>query len=335
MGRLVEGTWVTDDAAAASADGTWTRTPTVRRSWIRADGSTPHPPEAGRYHLWLAWSCTWSQRAWITRNLCGLRDAVSLSLAHWHRNDGGWWFADGLDDLHPSALQAWEEWDAAGGFRPAEPVPGLCLHEVYTRGHPRFTGRATVPVLWDRQRSEVVSHESADIVRMLATELRGVGAQPADLVPDDLKDAIDATNAWVYAGINNGVYRAGFAGTQEAYEAALGDVFAALDRADDLLARHRYLCGSRLTEADVRLFPTLVRFDAVYHSHFKCSLRRIADYRHLGPYLRDLYQTPGFAETVRIDLYKLGYMGRSERLNPSRVIPRGPALDLDAPHGRA
>lgn len=330
VGQLVDGVWETEEPQQT---GAWARTPSVCRDWIRADGSTAYPPQAGRYHLWLAWSCTWSQRTLIVRNLMGLQSAIGVSMAHWHRNDGGWWFRQGVDALQPSRPQPWESWSETEGFRTAEPATGLSLWEVYAAGHPHYTGRATVPVLWDRKTAKVVSNESSDILRMLEREFGALASGP-DLLPDDLVDAIDATNAWVYEGINNGVYKGGFARSQADYQLAVDAVFAALDRADARLATQRYLLGDRLTDADVRLFPTLVRFDSVYYSHFKCSRRRIADYPHLGPYLRDLYQTPGFAETVDLQAYKLGYMGRSERLNPSRIISTGPALDLMAPHGR-
>ena len=333
MGHLEHGRWVHDDVAAPGADGRWRRTPTVVRGWIRADGSTPFPAEAGRYHLWLAWNCTWSQRTLIVRNLLGLGDAISHTMAHWHRNAGGWWFREGVDALQPNADQPWETWDRDVGFQPAPPARGRSLWTIYAAGDPDYTGRATVPLLWDRRAQRLVSNESSEILRMVETELHAL-SNGVDLLPEDLLADIDATNAWVYDGINNGVYTAGFAGTQGAYEEAVAGVFAALDRAEVRLARHRYLCGDRLTEADVRLFPTLVRFDAVYYHHFRCNLRLLSSYPNLGPYLRDLYQTPGFAETVDLQAYKLGYMGRSERLNPSRILAAGPVVDLESPHDR-
>jgi len=335
MGQLIDGTWVADDVTATDADGRWHRTPTACRGWVHPAGSGERfEAEAGRYHLWLAYNCTWSQRTLIARNLLGLRHAISVSMAHWHRNDGGWWFREGVDDLGPDQLQAWERWSHAGGFEPAEPARGRSLWTVYVAGDPSFTGRATVPLLWDRHTASLVSNESSEILRMVQQSFVDLQTTDVDLVPAELADEIEATNAWVYEGINNGVYRAGFASSQAAYEQAVHEVFAALDRAEARLGRHRYLCGDVLTEADVRLFPTLVRFDAVYYGHFRCNLRRIADYPHLGAYLRDLYQTPGFADTVDLAAYRLGYMGRSERLNPSRILPVGPAVDLHAPHHR-
>lgn len=333
MGKLVEGRWVSDEVSATDKDGRWTRTPTVVRDWIRADGSSPFPAESGRYHLWLAWNCTWSQRTMIVRNLLGLDTAIGISLAHWHRNDDGWWFREGLDGLAAEHPQPWESWSPEAGFQSAEPDPGLPLWHLYVAGDPSYTGRATVPALWDRRLGRVVNNESSDILRMLQSEL-GALSNGVDLLPADRLDTIDATNEHVYSNINNGVYKVGFARSQAAYEEALHALFSALDHYDALLSEQRYLCGEVLTEADVRLYPTLVRFDPVYYSHFKCSLRRIADYPHLSAYLRDLHQTPGFGSTVHVLAYKLGYMGRSQRLNPSRIIPPGPRLDWDAPHDR-
>lgn len=334
MGLVVEGQWVSDEASASGKDGRWARTPTRVHGWVRADGSTPHSPEAGRYHLWLAWNCTWSQRTMITANLLGLDHALSWSMAHWHRNEGGWWFNAGLDGLQPDELQVREGWSRELGFHPHPGEQGLSLWKIYVAGDPSYSGRATVPLLWDRKLGRAVNNESQQILRMLQGEFGALQKTPVDLLPAALREDIEQTNAWVYEGINDGVYRVGFAGTQAAYEEALDALFGALDRVEQRLRVQRYLVGDCLTEADVRLFPTLIRFDPVYYGHFKCNLRRIADYPALSNYLRDLYQTPGFAQTVRVDLYKLGYMGRSQRLNPSRIIPRGPQMKLDAPHDR-
>lgn len=333
MGRMIDGRWISDEEFSANK-GAWERTPSVCRDWVRADGSTPYSPAAGRYHLWLSWSCTWSQRTLIALNLLGLDEAITHTMAHWHRNEDGWWFREGLDALQPLRRQPWEQWDRERGFTRAEPAMGISLHEIYRAGSPSYTGRATVPLLWDRHRGELVSNESADILRMMETEFAALQSRKVELFPASLAEEIEEVSAWVYEHINNGVYRAGFARDQSGYETAVADVFAALDRADERLAKSRYLCGENLTEADIRLFPTLIRFDAVYFGHFKCNVRRIADYPNLGPYLRDLYQTPGFANTCNVEFYKRGYMGRSERLNPSRIIPVGPALELDSLHDR-
>lgn len=334
MGSVLSGEWIDDEVSKAGGDGRWQRTPTVLREWIRADGSTDHTPAADRYHLWLAWNCTWSQRTMIALELLGLAHAVSTSLAHWHRNTGGWWFGAGVDALQPDALQVREGWDRARGFHDHPGERGLSLWKVYVAGDSAYTGRATVPLLWDRELGRAVSNESADILRMFEVEFAALQRQPIDLLPAAHLEEIDELNTWLYTAVNNGVYRVGFAGTQAAYEEALHELFTALDRLEARLATQRYLVGDVLSEADLRLFPTLIRFDPVYFGHFKCNLRRIADYPNLGAYLRDLYQTPGFAETVNIQAYQLGYMGRSERLNPSRIIPAGPTLELDAPHDR-
>ncbi|MFT6144697.1 MAG: putative glutathione S-transferase [Myxococcota bacterium] len=331
VGQLVNGQWVDDDVVSKEKAGEWTRTPTIVRDWIRADGSTEFAAETGRYHLWLAYNCTWSQRTMIVLNLLGLDQAVSTSMAHVHRNEGGWWFREGIDAVQPKASQTLESWSREDGFQPAEPVKGLSLHTVYTAHDPTYTGRCTVPTLWDRKLGKVVNNESSEIVRMFEHEFNAVARTRLDLRPAALRTLIDDTNHWVYDGINNGVYKVGFAGSQAAYEVALDRLFSALDRCESILAGQRYLCGNVLTESDIRLFPTLVRFDPVYFGHFKCNTRRIADYQHLSGYLRDLYQMPAFARTVNVQAYKLGYMGRSERLNPSRIIPPGPALDWDAP----
>ncbi|MFT5582908.1 MAG: putative glutathione S-transferase [Cognaticolwellia sp.] len=331
MAQLVNGHWVEDVAVPKNPDGGWSRVPAKVHGWIREHGD--FPPEKARYHLWLAWNCTWSQRTLIVRNLLGMQDAFPATMAHWHRNDNGWWFREGLDELVAEEPQSWEAWNAEKGFVPAEPSPGLPLYRIYQAHDVQFTGRCTVPALWDRKTGTMVNNESSEILKMLQEDCRALG-NGRDLLPAEHREQIQATNTWVYDAINNGVYKVGFAHTQGAYERALHTLFSALERCEVLLSEHRYLCGDVLTEADVRLFPTLVRFDAVYFQHFKCSLKRIVDYPNLSAYLCDLYQTPGFAETVDVHFTKLGYMGRSERLNPSRIIPPGPALDWDAPHGR-
>jgi putative glutathione S-transferase len=311
MGRLIDGVWhAHPEQTRVSAKGDFVRGRTAFRDRISADGR--HPPGAGRYHLWVAHNCPWAHRTIIVRNLKGLTDAISMSVAHFRRNDDGWWFPEGIDDLQPINGQ-------------------LPLHRIYSLGDDTYTGSATVPVLWDRVERTIVSNESAEIIEMLD---EAMGDPAVDLQPMALRDEIDAVNGWVYEHINNGVYRAGFARTQDAYERAYHPLFEALDRVDARLAEHRYLVGDQLTLADVRLFTTLIRFDAVYFSHFKCNRQRITDFEHIWPYLGDLYQTPGFGETVDIELYKRGYYGRSPGLNPRGIIPVGPDIDFTAPHGR-
>lgn len=312
MGKLIHGVWhATTEQTRIGPGGDFIRGRTEFRDRIEPGGA--HPPEAGRYHLWVAMNCPWAHRAIIVRNLKGLTEAISMSVAHYRRSDQGWWFAEGIDALQPGE----------DGRLP--------LHRVYSSADGTFTGSATVPVLWDRAQQTIVNNESAEIIEQLNAAM---GDPSVDLAPPHLRDAIDAVNGWVYTAINNGVYRAGFARTQEAYERAYHPLFEALDRVDGRLAEHRYLVGDTLTLADVRLFTTLIRFDAVYYSHFKCNRQRITDFAHIWPYLRDLYQTPGFGETVDIELYKRGYYGRSPGLNPRGIIPVGPVLDFEAPHHR-
>ncbi|MEM9074989.1 MAG: glutathione S-transferase family protein [Myxococcota bacterium] len=294
-------------------NGDFVRGVTSFRNWI---GSDPFPAEAGRYHLLVAHNCPWAHRTVIVRNLKGLRDVIGMSVAHYRRNEDGWWFPEGLDEFQPTEGK-------------------LPLHEFYARAEGEYTGSATVPVLWDRQRKTIVSNESAEIIQMLNSEFADFGATPIDLYPDRLKSEIDEVNEWVYQTINNGVYKCGFARTQEAYERAFVPLFASLDKVEARLDRHRYLVGDQLTLADVRLFTTLARFDAVYHGHFKCNLRRIVDYPNMWAYLRDLVQTEGIGETVQLEIYKKGYYGRSPGINPRGIVPLGPAIDFLAPHDRA
>ncbi len=317
MGKLINGKWVSsEEQTRISERGDFVRGVTKFRSAIRADGSTPHPPERGRYHLLVAHNCPWAHRAIIVRNLKGLQDIISMTVAHYRRDDDGWWFPEGVDALQPTDGR-------------------LPLHVFYAAASGEYTGSATVPVLWDRTLGTIVSNESAEIIEMLDGELGSVGANDLDLYPHSAREEIDAVNEWVYAKINNGVYKCGFARTQEAYDAAFVTLFEGLAEVEQRLGEHRFLVGDQLTLADVRLFTTLIRFDAVYFGHFKCNDRRIVDYTSMSAYLRDLYQTPGVGETVEIELYKKGYYGRSPGINPRGIVPRGPRLDFDAPHARA
>lgn len=313
MGKLINGRWVSEEQTRIGERGEFIRGVTSFRNWI---GDDAHPAEANRYHLLVAHNCPWAHRTIIVRNLKGLRDLVSMTVAHVRRNEDGWWFPKGVDDN--------------------QPVDGkLPLHVFYAQANGEYSGSATVPVLWDRKRRTIVSNESAEIIQMLNSEFQELGATELDLYPKALQPEIDEVNEWVYSKINNGVYKCGFARTQEAYESAFVPLFEALDEVESRLARHRYLVGDQLTLADVRLFTTLARFDAVYHGHFKCNLRRIVDYPNIWPYMRDLYQTEGIGETVTIDIYKQGYYGRSPGINPRGIVPLGPALDFDQPHDRA
>ncbi len=315
MGRLVDGKW-SNEWYRPDASGHFVRGQTSFRDRITADGSSGFPAEAGRYHLYVSLACPWAHRTLIVRALKKLAGAISVSVVDPFMGEHGWAFSDG-----PGCVR--------------DPVGGAdYLWQVYGRARPDYTGRVTVPVLWDRQRGTIVNNESREILRMLDAELDAIGDGSVTLCPEAQKAQIDATIDALYAPVNNGVYRAGFATTQAAYDEAVTLLFAALDGWDAVLGQRRYLCGDALTEADVCFFTTLVRFDAVYHGHFKCNLRRIADYPNLGGYLRDVYQTPGVAGTCDLDHIKQHYYRSHETINPTRIVPRGPVLDLTAPHGR-
>ncbi len=318
MGMLVEGKWSEDEAVSAMRNkrGEFVRSESLLRNVVTGDGASGYPAEEGRYHLFLAHNCPWAHRTLICRNLKQLDGAIGISMANPRRDGEGWWYEEELDDFKPSG----------GRFH---------LHRVYAASHPRYTGRVTTPVLWDRESRAIVNNESSEILRMLNEAFNAYGDADLDLYPRPLRAQIDEVNELVYRNVNNGVYRCGFAGSQEAYEKAFRDLFKTLDILEARLDRHRYLAGGRLTEADIRLFPTLVRFDPVYYSHFKCNLRRIADYPNLSNYLRDLYQIPAFGGTVEVEIYKQGYYGNSPRLNPSGIVPLGPELNHGAPHDRA
>ncbi|MFC4726794.1 glutathione S-transferase family protein [Coralloluteibacterium thermophilus] len=323
MGRLVDGVWTTQGYDTSATGGAFKREESRFRNWITPDGA-PGPDgeggfaaEPGRYHLYVSLACPWAHRTLIFRRLKGLDGMIGLSVVHWFMGDEGWTFAEA-----PGTIP-----DSVNGVR--------CLHELYTLAEPGATTRVTVPVLWDTQRRTLVSNESADIIRMLNSAFDGVGAREGDYYPEALREEIDGYNARIYDTLNNGVYKAGFATAQDKYDAAVAGVFETLDWLESHLAARRYLCGDRLTEADWRLFTTLLRFDAVYHGHFKCNLRRIADYPNLSGYLRDLYQHPGVRETCDFEHIKNHYYRSHDWINPSRVVPAGPVQDLDAPHGRA
>ena len=294
--------------------GEFVRQQSAFRNWVRADGSTEFSPEAGRYHLYVSLACPWASRAVIYRKLKGLEDAIPMTVVDPVRDARGWRFFD--DDPDP-----------VNGFE--------YLSEAYLKTDPDFSDRVTVPLLWDTKTGRAVNNESSEIIRMLNTEFDEFAANPElDLYPEELRAEIDEINERVYNSVNNGVYRAGFATTQEAYEGAFDELFETLDWLDVILAERRYLTGDQITEADWRLFVTLVRFDPVYVGHFKCNLRRIADYPNLSGYLRDLYQQPGIAETVDFDHIKRHYYMTHPQINPTGVVPKGPEMDLDEPHGR-
>lgn len=320
MGLLVDGQWQDRWYDTRISKGRFVRKESQFRNWVTADGS-PGPSgtagfgaEPGRYHLYVSYACPWAHRTLIFRAVKGLEDMISVAVVHWFMGEYGWTFEDA--EIPDTVNQA------------------QFMHQVYTAANPDYTGRVTVPVLWDKRHGTIVSNESSEIIRMFNSAFDGVGAAAGDYYPEALREEIDTINERVYHTVNNGVYRSGFATTQEAYEKAVVPLFETLDWLEDRLSGQRYLTGSAITEADWRLVTTLFRFDPVYVGHFKCNLKRIADYPNLSAYTRDLYQQPGIAETVRLDHIKAHYYGSHESINPTRIVPRGPDIDYGAPHDR-
>ncbi|WP_444438887.1 glutathione S-transferase family protein [Pseudomonas sp. A6] len=321
MGQLIDGRWQ-DQWYDTSKDGRFQRENAQRRNWVTADGQ-PGPSgeggfraEAGRYHLYVSLACPWAHRTLIYRQLKGLAGLIDVSVVSWLMRENGWTFDRSLGSTG----------DALDGLE--------FLHQRYTRDDPHYTGRVTVPVLWDKQRKRIVSNESAEIIRMFNSAFDGLTGNDLDLYPTALQGEIDALNERIYPAVNNGVYRAGFATSQEAYEEAFVTLFEELDCLEKRLGERRYLTGEHLTEADIRLFTTLIRFDAVYHGHFKCNLRRLADYPNLSGWLRELYQLPGVAGTVNFQHIKNHYYGSHRTINPTGIVPLGPQQDFSGPHGR-
>ncbi len=317
MGLLIDGKWQDQWYDTKSTKGRFERKESQFRNWVTADGKGGFKAEDGRYHLYVSLACPWAHRTLILRSLKGLEDMISLSVVNWHMGDEGWTFEPGKDVIADTINDA------------------KLLHEVYAAAEGDYTGRVTVPVLWDKQTSSIVNNESSEIIRMFNSAFDEIGAAPGDYYPQALREDIDEVNARVYETVNNGVYRAGFATTQTAYEEAVYPLFETLDWLEARLAGQRYLVGNQLTEADWRLFTTLVRFDPVYIGHFKCNLKRIADYANLSNYVRDLYQHPGVAETVNMMHIKSHYYGSHKTINPTGIVPVGPEIDYAAPHDRA
>ncbi|MEM6490557.1 MAG: glutathione S-transferase family protein [Pseudomonadota bacterium] len=324
MGLLVDGKWVDQWYDTASTGGRFKRKDAAFRNWVTADGAPGpsgeggFPAEAGRYHLYVSYACPWAHRTLLMRALKGLDGMIDISVVHWFMADKGWTFADG-----PGVIP-----DSVNGVDFA--------HQLYTLAKPDYTGRVTVPILWDKQRKTIVSNESAEIIRMFNSAFDGIGATPGDYHPEALRGEIDAVNARIYDTFNNGVYKAGFATSQAAYDEAIAPLFDTMDWLDDRLAGQRFLIGDRLTEADLRLWPTLYRFDGVYNSHFKCTRRRLVDYPNLWAYARDVFQTPGVRGTVNMEHVRRHYFESHETINPTRIVPTLPAfIDFDAPHDRA
>jgi putative glutathione S-transferase len=322
MGLLVDGRWQ-DKWYESSKDGAFQREQAQRRNWVTADGQ-PGPngvggfaAEAGRYHLYVSLACPWAHRTLILRKLKGLENLIDVSVVSYLMLENGWTF----DKAHGST---------------GDKLDGLdFLHQRYTADATDYTGRVTVPVLWDKQQQHIVNNESSEIIRMFNGAFDELTGNDLDFYPAALRSDIDALNERIYPAVNNGVYRAGFATSQGAYEQAFDELFAELDCLEQRLGANRYLAGEYLTEADIRLFTTIIRFDAVYFGHFKCNLRRIADYPNLSNWLREIYQWPGIAETVDFTHIKHHYYGSHKTINPTGIVPKGPEQDFTAPHDRA
>ncbi|NQD91561.1 glutathione S-transferase family protein [Pseudomonas sp. CrR25] len=322
MGLLIEGRWH-DQWYDTAEGGRFKREEAQRRNWITTDGRPGPSGEGGfkaeprRYHLYVSLACPWAHRTLILRQLKGLQDMVDVSVVSWLMGENGWTF----DQSHGSSGDALDDFDH--------------LHQRYTADDARYSGRVTVPLLWDKRQQRIVSNESAEIIRMFNSAFDGLTGNDLDFYPVPLRGDIDALNRRIYPAVNNGVYRAGFATSQQAYEEAFYELFDELDWLDSLLATRRYLAGEYLTEADWRLFTTLIRFDAVYHGHFKCNLRRIEDYPNLSNWLRELYQWPGVAQTVDFEHIKSHYYASHRGINPTGIVPSGPTLDFGRGHDRA
>ena len=311
MGKLVEGVWHDVWYDTKSSGGKFVREDAGFRNWIKNEPDAEFQPESGRYHLYVSLACPWAHRTLIFRKLKGLEQHIDVTV------------------VCPDMLsQGWQ-------MGLPEPLFGHTrMHQVYTQAKPDYSGRVTVPVLWDKQTNTIVSNESSEIIRMFNSEFNELTRNEYDYYPEHLQASIDEWNDFIYPNVNNGVYRCGFATTQEAYEEAFDSLFSALDKIDTHLATHRYLTGNQITEADWRLFTTLVRFDAVYVGHFKCNKKRIADYTNIQGYLKELYQVDGVAETTDFYHIKRHYYFSHTGINPTQVVPKGPELDLESPHGR-
>lgn len=322
MGILIDGQWQDIWYPTAETQGRFVRSAAQFRNWITADGSAGptgregFKAEAGRYHLYVSYACPWANRTLILRKIKGLEKMISLSVVHWHMAEEGWTFNDGEGVIADSIYNA------------------AYFREIYLQANNNYSGRVTVPVLWDKKDNTIVSNESAEIIRMFNSAFDDLGAAEGNYYPENLRADIEALNTRIYDTVNNGVYKAGFATTQGAYEEAVIPLFETLDWLEQRLATQRYLIGNQITEADWRLFTTLIRFDPVYVGHFKCNLSRLVDYPNLWAYTRDLFQQPGVAETINMHHIKNHYYGSHTSINPSGVVPLGPALDLYASHSR-
>jgi len=317
MGLLVEGKWQDKWYDTKSTGGRFVRRESQFREWVTADGSSGFKAEPGRYHLYVSLACPWAHRTLIFRKLKKLEGVISLSIVDPLMEENGWEFSD-----YESSIE-----DSVNGSD--------YLHQIYTTAKPDYTGRVTVPVLWDKEKKTIVNNESSEIILMLNSEFDEFGNSTQDFYPPELRDEIDQINEAVYHNINNGVYKCGFATTQQAYEEAFNNLFSTLDQIENILSKKRYIVGDKLTLADWRLFTTLLRFDSVYYTHFKCNLRRIEEYPNLSNYLRELYQYPGVEETVNFKHIKEHYFKSHKTINPTGIVPSGPELDLSTPHNRS
>lgn len=318
MGLLVDGKWVDQWYDTKKSSGKFVRQASQFTNMIENDSE--FTPESGRYHLYVSLACPWAHRTLILRKLKGLEQHISVSVVHPDMLGQGWQFASGENAFQ----EATEDHLFASDF----------MHQIYTKSNPEITTRVTVPVLWDKKTQQIVNNESSLIVRIFNSAFNDLTDNHVDYYPNELHSTIDEINEFVYDSINNGVYKAGFATTQVAYEEAVTALFEALDKVEDILSYNRYLAGNRITEADWRLFTTLVRFDAVYVGHFKCNIKRIEDYPYMSNYLRELYQYPGISETVNLDHIKRHYYFSHTTINPNQVVPKGPVLDLDGDWSR-
>ena len=323
MGLLIDGVWSSQWYDTKKSGGRFERDTARHRNWVTADGSAGPTGSGGfaaesrRYHLYVSHACPWAHRTIIFRALKGLNDHITVSVVHPLMLDNGWTFEDDFDGASGDDL-----------------FDKSYMHEIYTLNDPEASGRVTVPVLWDKKTDQIVSNESSEIIRMFNSAFDGLTGNDKDYWPEPMRDAIEEVNQYIYHNINNGVYKAGFATRSEIYIAAVNDLFDALDRMEERLSSKRYLMGDKLTEADWRFFTTLVRFDPVYVGHFKCNIRRIVDYPSISGYMRELYQMPGIAETVNMSHIKTHYYASHSTVNPTGIVPVGPALDYMAPHSR-
>ncbi|MBX2886328.1 MAG: glutathione S-transferase family protein [Granulosicoccus sp.] len=323
MGLLVNGQWQDSWYDTKSTGGKFQRTEASFRHWITADGTAGPSGDAGfqaeadRYHLYASYACPWAHRVLIYRALKGLESIIGVSFVHWYMAENGWTFESDKDAIVADELHG-SRW----------------MHEIYTRADPDFTGRVTVPVIWDKKLNTIVSNESSEIIRMLNSAFDDLGATPVDFYPEHERESIDHINKRVYDTVNNGVYKCGFATSQSAYDDAVQPLFDTLNWLEKRLSTQRFLCGSEPLEADWRLLPTLLRFDLVYHGHFKCNLKQLKDYPNLSAYTRDLYQQPGIAHTCNFEHAKRHYLQSHDTINPHRIVPIGPSINFDEPHER-